>query len=331
VLSARQYPGLRNIALRVLEPIHAADNALPSAPAPKNVEAASTRAVGLRFSAASVMHAGQFVLRGVNLQVEPGEHIAIVGASGAGKSSLLSLLLGLNECASGSLHADGEPIAQALASGLRRSIAWVDPSVHVWNRSLVENLAYSASGQPQPLAELLEAAELTGLLDSLPDGLQERLGEAGALLAGGEGQRVRLGRALAQGRARLVLLDEPFRGLDRARRQRLLGSARAHWSAATLLCVTHDMAQAAEFARVWVVQHGRVVEDGPPEVLARAGGSYAALLEAQRGQDERVWQAAHWRHHALVGGHLSAAGSRARAMPHSPELPVRARQLRGES
>jgi ATP-binding cassette subfamily B protein len=239
--------------------------------------------------------------------------------------------LGLTECASGSVRVDGQPIAQALASGLREGIAWVDPAVHLWNRPLLENLAYGTPQQPQPLSELLEAAELISLLDSLPEGLQERLGEGGTLLSGGEGQRVRLGRALARRRARLVLLDEPFRGLDRPRRQRLLARARAHWSSATLLCVTHDLAHSADFGRVWVVERGRVVEDGAPEALARAGGSYAALLAAHLTQEERVWNAPHWRHHNLEDGGLSMIKARPRAAASGGDLRAVVQRARSES
>ena len=85
------------------------------------------------------------------------------------------------------------------------------------------------------------------------------------MLSGGEGRRVRLARALLRPEARLVILDEPFRGLDGADRRELLARARVMWRHATLLCITHDIAQTTDFTRVLVLESGRVVEDGQPE------------------------------------------------------------------
>src|SRR5581483_7356064 len=98
-----------------------------------------------------------------------------------------------------------------------------------------------------------EEADLDEVLARLPTGLQTRLGEGGALLSGGEGQRVRFGRAVVRGDARLVILDEAFRGLERPRRRALLERARARWRGATLLCITHDVEDTLTFDRVLVV------------------------------------------------------------------------------
>ena len=115
---------------------------------------------------------------------------------------------------------------------------------------------------------MIEAADLRDLLEKLPDGLQTRLGEGGALVSGGEGQRVRLGRGLLRPGVRLVILDEPFRGLDRERRRELLARARRWWRAATVLCITHDVGETQGFGRVLVVDGGQIVEDGAPADLA---------------------------------------------------------------
>jgi ATP-binding cassette subfamily B protein len=114
---------------------------------------------------------------------------------------------------------------------------------------------------------------------------------------------VRFGRALGRPAARLVILDEPFRGLERVRRRTLLARARARWSQATLLCVTHDVGETQGFPRVLVVDGGRIVEDGAPTELARAPSRYAALLAAE----ERVaaaWESAGWKRLQLVNGAL---------------------------
>ena len=115
---------------------------------------------------------------------------------------------------------------------------------------------------------------------------------------------MRVGRALRKRDARLVLLDEPFRGLDRPRRAKLLALTRQQWAHATLLCVTHDLAETREFARVIVVADGRILEDGPPQELASRPTRYRELLEKERQLEEALWSAPGWRHLRLDGGAL---------------------------
>src|SRR5262249_61727112 len=104
--------------------------------------------------------------------------------------------------------------------------AWVDPAVHLWNTTLLDNLLYGTNPDEAPaVGAVVEDASLIDVLRRLPEGLQTPLGEGGGLLSGGQGQRVRLGRALVRADARLVLLDEPFRGLDREQRRALLRRA----------------------------------------------------------------------------------------------------------
>ena len=110
---------------------------------------------------------------------------------------------------------------------LRRETAWVDPAVQLWNRSLLANLQYGNQDGDNSIGNTLEEADLFGILERLPEGMQTALGEGGGLVSGGEGQRVRLGRALNRKDVRLAILDEPFRGLDRAKRRALLVAARA--------------------------------------------------------------------------------------------------------
>ena len=170
---------------------------------------------------------------------------------------------------------------------------WVDPGVYLWNRSLHENLAYGLASAPASLEVAIAEAELAQVIARLPRGEKSALGEAGALLSGGEGQRVRFGRGVARPPARLVILDEPFRGLTRDQRRTLLARARARWADATLICVTHDIEETRGFPRVVVVADGTIVEDAAPDLLAaRAGSRYAALLEAEARVRSAAWSRA---------------------------------------
>jgi ATP-binding cassette subfamily B protein len=265
--------------------------------------------VAIALRGVSVRASGHWILQGVDLEIEPGSQVAIVGPSGAGKSSLVGLLLGWYRPASGQILVDGEPLGPARLESLRRATAWVDPSVQLWNRSLFENLRYGAPDHA-PLDLAIEAADLAGLLEKLPDGMQTPLGEGGGLVSGGEGQRVRLGRALLRGDARLVILDEPLRGLDRERRRELLRRARERWRAATLLCVTHDVGETLAFDRVLVVENGRLVEDArPAELAARAGSRYRQLLDAEADVRAGLWASSGWRHLDLGAGRVAERSS----------------------
>jgi ATP-binding cassette subfamily B protein len=314
------YPLLRNTLLRVLEPLgtpeaHADANA-PAQAQPVSAQVCTEEAsaepqpvsaggAAIVFERVRVVAGGHTLLDDLMLHIAPGEHVAIVGASGAGKSTLIGLLLGWHTPAQGVVRVDGHPLVGDRLAALRAHTAWVDPAVQVWNRSLRDNLTYGGDPAAQAADLHIEQAELLDVVERLPQGMQTPLGESGGLVSGGEGQRVRLARAFNRTGVRLALLDEPFRGLDREKRRLLLARARAHWAGATLLCVTHDVGETGAFDRVLVVDHGRVVEDAPPSVLAaRSGSRYRALLDAERAVRETLWQGTGWRHITVADGQV---------------------------
>ena len=187
-------------------------------------------------------------------------------------------------------------------------IAWLDPGIQIWNRSVLDNLEYASDDSAlSRIGAVMEAARLREVVKKLSDGLQTLLGEGGGLLSGGEGQRVRLGRALLAAETRLVLLDEPFRGMDAALRHRLLEDARQWWCDATLLCVTHDVGETLRFGRVLVVEDGRIVEDGDPKQLAAHSSRYRALLDAETHVRESMWRGRNWQRLEMRDGRLSRA------------------------
>jgi ATP-binding cassette subfamily B protein len=310
-VAARQYPAERNTLLRLLEPLGAREEVGEEGsgtdrdrPAPGPTPAAG---VAVAFEGLTVRAAGHVVLEAVDLEVPAGSHVAIVGASGAGKSTLVGTLLGWHRPAAGRILVDGEPLDGGRLERLRRETAWVDPAIQLWNRSLLDNLRYGAPGSSAPLDRVIDSAELHGVLARLPDGLQTMLGEGGALVSGGEGQRVRLGRALSRSEAKLVILDEPFRGLDRERRRALLARVRSLYAGVTLFCITHDVGETRSFPRVVVVDGGRIAEDGDPETLAAQEASrYRRLLDAETQVREGFWSSAAWRRLRLERGAVSS-------------------------
>lgn len=328
-LCAQRYPSLRSTTLRLLELLSTPD-AGDAAPAPSPAIATArhaadsghangtalpvpaTQPVAIRMQQVRVVAAGHPLLDGIDLDIAAGSHTAIVGPSGAGKSSLVGLLLGWHEPVRGRVLIDGEALDGGALARLRLHTAWVDPAVQLWNRSLLDNLCYGSDGAvPNCVGACIERSGVANLLDALPAGLQSPLGEGGALVSGGEGQRVRLARAMLRPVTRLVVLDEPFRGLAREVRQDLLGYARELWRNTTLLCVTHDVEAAAGFERVLVVEGGRIVEDGDPRRLVQQDSRYRAHLEAERAMRTTTFGDAGWRRLRLEHGRLRTAGPQA--------------------
>lgn len=319
-LQARQYPYRRNVMLRLLEPLGAPEDeterdateiaakeiAAPLAIAP--VGPARDIRVGpqIVFERVSVRLSGHPVLEGIDVRLDQGSHVAVVGPSGAGKSTLVGLLLGSQRPASGRVVVDGEVLDGPRLARLRRTIAWVDPTVQLWNRPLIGNLRYGLAAETSgPVGLVVAAADLLEVVEKLPDGFQSRIGEGGRLLSGGEGQRVRLGRALLQPDVRLVILDEAFRGLPRLQRAELLSRVRGLWRNATLICVTHDIEATTRFDHVVVMRDGRVAEQAPPaELLQRPHSSYRALLEAERAMQDDLTRTT-WRRLRLEDGRIA--------------------------
>jgi ATP-binding cassette subfamily B protein len=270
--------------------------------------AARTGAVGMTIHGGGVVAAGHVILHDVDLRIAPGEHVAIVGKSGAGKSTLIGLLLGWHRLAIGHMLVDGQRMTNADQEALRRETAWVDPGIQIWNQSFLDNIAYASEDDGlERMSKVIDTATLRNVLQKLPQGLQTSLGEGGGLLSGGEGQRVRLARALLQTNVRLALLDEPFRGMDRGQRSALLADARQWWKDVTLLCVTHDVGETLPFERVLVIEDGRIVEDGAPSALAAGNTRYRELLDAETLVREQMWQGKQWRRIHMQNGRVESS------------------------
>ena len=306
---ARGLPQVRSTLVRLLEPLTA-----PAEPASPLVDeamrtgsdAVRSAAVALHFDAVSVDAGGHRVLDRVDLEILAGEHVAIVGASGSGKSTLIGTLLGFHAVAEGELRVDGNPLDQHALGALRRRTAWVDPQVAVFDRSVRDNVSFGASSSASATIEAAvrdaELVEVMGRVGPMP------LGDAGGRLSGGERQRVRLARGLARDEAGLVLLDEAFRGVDRAQRQRLLCRTRRRFSRSTLLYVSHDIGHALDFGRVVVLAGGAVVEDGDPSALAADPSStFRRLLDAEA---QLASGGSDWRRLTMERGRLSEGARR---------------------
>ncbi|NDJ60835.1 MAG: ATP-binding cassette domain-containing protein [Chloroflexi bacterium] len=250
------------------------------------------------------LHKGrQPILRDLNFEIAAGQHVAVLGPSGAGKSSLMGLLLGLDQPTAGTILIDDQPLDAAGWRALREQIVWVAADVRLWNQALLANLQFS--GQTVPVRTVIQAADLLTLLEGAGRGLQTPLGEAGRRISGGEGARVRFGRALQIPQARLVILDEPFVSLDPPRRKALLKHARTYWSNATLLYVTHAPEEAGDFDHVLIMAGGALVEAADAAALREQPGSqFQQMRAASATARQTIWGAAAWQRWRLGNGKL---------------------------
>lgn len=291
LINLKQLPAMHNIVRRVLEVLDAPEEATD---ADSNVDR-SERGVRLELQQVCVVRGALEVLAELDLTIDAGERIAIVGESGSGKSSFLGALSGWHTVSRGRILIDGEAANPARIQALRQRSALVDPETYLWNRALYANVLYGVNAQATPAIDaVLDASELVFDLEKMADGLATRIGENGSRLSGGESQRLRIARALIRNDARLVLLDEPFSGMDADQRSRMRRHALDRWPDATLLWVSHHVRETVSFPRVLVFEGGRIVEDGAPQALLSQPSRYAAMIAAEDALQARLRQAP-WR------------------------------------
>ena len=250
--------------------------ALPDAPAALQLQGASHR-----------FETGRG-LGPLDLDLAPGDSLAVVGGIGSGKTLLLQVLAGLREPKEGHLQVDGEPLSEA---NLRRhwaGLGWVPQEAFLFSDTLRMNLAM---GRPEATeAEIWEIARVVALdelIRRLPQGLDTVVGERGVILSGGERQRTALARALLR-RPRLLLLDDALSAVDAETESRILESLRTFLGTSTLVLATHRIFVAETCARVLVLDEGRMIQYGTPEALADQPGTYARLRRLQSLERELV-------------------------------------------
>ncbi|HVY61863.1 MAG TPA: ABC transporter ATP-binding protein, partial [Planctomycetota bacterium] len=247
-------------------------------PLPEPISGAiELRGVSFAYSGAG---AGAGTLRDVNLTIRPGEKVAIVGPTGAGKSTLVALVPRFYDPAQGSVLVDGHDLRDVRVRDLRSRVAIVLQETSLFDASIRENIAYGRPGATD--AEIAEAARLAqadAFIERLPEGYATRVGERGVRLSGGERQRIAIARAFLRD-APILLLDEPTAALDAATEASLSAALDGLMKERTTLLVTHRLGLARRADRVVVVERGRVVEVGSPAELLEKGGAFAGLVRA---------------------------------------------------
>lgn len=219
------------------------------------------------------------VLNQVSLAVAPGEVVALVGPSGGGKTTLLSLVPRFHDVASGMVTLDGRDVRDINLADLRRQVAMVTQDVVLFHASVAENIRY---GRPDAtdadLHAAAQAAHALEFIDGLPQGMDSLLGENGVNLSGGQRQRIAIARALIRN-APILILDEATSALDNESESHVQAALYNLMAGRTVLMIAHRLSTVKRADRIVVLEGGRVVETGPHDALLKNGGTYARLAK----------------------------------------------------
>jgi ATP-binding cassette subfamily B protein len=226
------------------------------------------------------------VLRDISLKVPAGSSLAIVGPTGSGKSTLVSLLSRLYEAPEGSLLVDGRPVRDYPLAVLRRNIGMVPQETFLFSETIRENLAFGAADAGS--AELLKAAEAAHIrqeFEEFPQGFETMVGERGVTLSGGQKQRSAIARALLR-RPAILILDDALASVDTYTEERILGGLRSYTASSTTILISHRVSTVRDADQIAVLVHGKIVELGRHDELLALDGYYASLYQKQQLEEE---------------------------------------------
>ncbi|MBS3804525.1 MAG: ABC transporter ATP-binding protein [Oleiphilaceae bacterium] len=276
-LFERAMASTRRILDLLAEPVHVRDDSARTLTQPVRGEV-ELEGVGFRYASSG---AG---IENITLKVPAGHTLALVGATGSGKSTLIKLLLRFHDPSGGEIRIDGQPIQSVSLKSLREAIGLVSQEVYLFEGSIRDNLAY---GRPEAsddeIIEAARTAEAWSFIEGLPHGLDTQVGERGVRLSGGQRQRLSLARALLKDPAILVL-DEATSAVDNETEAAIQRSLKRIGHNRTVIMIAHRLSTIVDADTVAVVSDGRVIESGNHDELLARGGAYASQWRVQTGQ-----------------------------------------------
>ena len=226
---------------------------------------------------------GSQVFDRFSLRIQPGQRVGLVGQSGGGKSSLFTLLQRFYDAQHGTITIDGQDIAKVTQLSLREAISVVPQDISLFHRSIMENIR---DGRPNASDdEVLRAAMAArcDFIDTLPEGMATIVGDRGIKVSGGQRQRIAIARAFVKD-APILLLDEATAALDSESEEAIREALSRLMRGRTVIAIAHRLATLRNFDRVVMLQSGRIIEDGPPDILLQGKGPYRELVTREMGR-----------------------------------------------
>jgi len=232
------------------------------------------------------LHGDENVLRNVNLRIPAGTSLAIVGPTGSGKSTLVSLIPRIYEAAEGAVLIDGRPIREFPLTMLRGSIGFVPQETFLYSDTIRENIALGAQDATDAdVRRAAEAANIAGDIEGFPDGYKTLVGERGLTLSGGQKQRTAIARALIRN-PRILVLDDALASVDTHTEDRILNHLREMMQGRTTIFISHRVSTVRSADRIAVLHDGQIVEYGTHDQLIERNGYYTELYNKQLLEEE---------------------------------------------
>jgi len=226
---------------------------------------------------------GERVLSGLTLTVAPGEMVGIAGPTGAGKSTIVKLLLRLYDVTGGAIRIDGIDVRETTQRDLRRHVALVSQDVYLFHGTIRENIAYGDAGASEErVVDAAKRAQLHDFIATLPQGYDTLVGERGIKLSGGQRQRMSIARAILKD-APILVLDEATSSVDTETERQIQTSLALLAKGRTTIVIAHRLSTIRHADRILVLKDGRVTEEGHHDDLVERGGTYADLWNVQSG------------------------------------------------
>jgi len=229
----------------------------------------------------TIMYGEKHALKDVSFKAKAGGRTAIIGPTAAGKTQLLSALIGIIRPSEGSVLYDGRPLDEYKRDSIHAQVAFVFQDSVMFNMTLRENIAFSLSSREEDVRRAIETSELADFIDSLPDGLETMASERGTSLSGGQKQRIMLARALSLN-PKVLLLDDFTARVDATTEKKILANVARNYPGITIISVTQKIASAEHFDQVILLMEGEMLAQGTHEELSSTSVEYAQILESQK-------------------------------------------------
>jgi ATP-binding cassette subfamily B protein len=258
----------------------------PAIAAPENPRPVENVRGEIEFRNVSMRHGDARSLANVSLRIPAGSTVAIVGHTGSGKSTLVHLIPRMMDPTTGTVLVDGNDVREYSPKDLRRHIGFVPQETFLFSASLADNIAFGVKeATPEQIREAADLAGLSSDIAGFPNGFETTVGERGITLSGGQKQRTAIARSILRN-PKILILDDALSSVDTLTEERILSGLQEVMHGRTTILISHRVSTVRHADRIFVLEHGAIVEQGTHSDLIGMGGYYADLYQKQLLEEE---------------------------------------------